>query len=129
MSIIKTYQEEYENLNKLGEGGNAKVYKVRNKTFGYICAVRRLINKGDHKIENEEDEIYLKFIEECRKLLQIGNGGQPNIVKIGQPRLLYHTEEKENQACVEIEYIKGADISKFIKQKNNFIEIQEIVNL
>jgi serine/threonine-protein kinase len=124
MSAIKTYQEEYENLAKLGEGGFAKVHKARHKTFGYICAVRRL----NGNIASETDETYLKFIKECRDLLLIGSGGHSNIVKISQPRLLYHTDEKEKQACVEMEYIKGLDIAKFIKQENNFIPTLEVVN-
>jgi serine/threonine protein kinase len=124
MAAIKTYQEEYENLVKLGEGGFAKVYKARHRTFGYICAVRRL----NGNITSETDETYLKFIKECRDLLLIGSGGHSNIVKISQPRLLYHTDEREKQACVEMEYIKGLDIAKFIKQENNFIPAREVVN-
>lgn len=79
-------------------------------------------------ITSETDETYLKFIKECRDLLLIGSGGHSNIVKISQPRLLYHTDEKANQACVEMEYIKGSDIAKFIKQEKNFIPAQEVVN-
>jgi serine/threonine protein kinase len=124
MGNIKTYQEEYENLEKLGEGSFAAVYKVRHKTLGYIRAVRRLKNN----ITDENDKNYKKFIEECRLLLLLGNGGHPYIQKINQPRLLFHTEEHENQACVEMEYIKGLDISKYLKFQNRFVETQEIVN-
>jgi serine/threonine-protein kinase len=124
MSKIKTYQEEYENLQKLGSGGEAEVYKARHKTLGYICAVRRL--KGN--ITSETDEAYLSFINEYRKLLLIGSGGHGNIVKISRSQLLYHTDERENQACEEIEYIKGLDIAKFIRQENNFVPAQEVIN-
>ena len=127
MKTIKTYQDEYENLLKLGEGGFAKVHKVRSKTFGYICAVRRLKN-DEGQIKDETDKKYLNFVKECRDLLLIGSGGHSNIVKISRPQLLYHTDEKENQACVEMEYIKGLDIGKLMKQKNNFIDSREVVN-
>jgi serine/threonine-protein kinase len=124
MSEIKTYQEEYENLFKLGEGGFAKVHKARHRTWGYICAVRRL--KGN--VTSETDKEYLNFIKECRDLLLISSGGHGNIAKISRPQLLYHTDERENQACVEMEYIKGLDIAKFIGQENNFIPAQEVIN-
>ena len=124
MENIKTYQDEYENLDKLGEGAFAAVYKVRHKTLGYIRTVRRLKNN----ITDENDKKYKDFIEECRLLLLLGNGGHPNILKINQPRLLYHREEKEKQACVEMEYIKGLDIAKYLKANNNFIETEEVVN-
>ena len=127
MEKMKTYQGEYENLVKLGEGSYAKVYKARNRTFGYICAVRRLLNK-DGLIADETDKKYLDFIKECRDLLLIGSGGHRNIIKISQPQLLFHTDEREKQACVEMEYIKGLNITKFIKQENNFIETEEVIN-
>ena len=73
MEDIKIYQDEYENLDKLGEGGNAKVHKARHKKLDYICAVRRLLVKGD-KIAIENDDRYKKFIEECSELLRIGSG-------------------------------------------------------
>ena len=124
MTNIKTYQEEYENLQQLGRGGNAEAFLAKHKKFGYICTVRRLLEP----VNDENTEKFQKFTDECRRLLLLDSGGHPNIARITKPQLLYHTDKNANLACVEMEYIKGKNIFDFMKQHNGFVEAAEIVN-
>jgi serine/threonine protein kinase len=117
------YLNEYEILKKLGEGGFATVYKVRHNQLGYIRAIRVL----NGEVSNENDKTYQSFLEECKMLLRLGNGGHPNIVSITQPRLLYNPDLKQNQALVEMEYVKGIDLTHYIKEHNKFIPIGDVL--
>jgi len=111
---------EYESLGPLGHGAYADVYKVRHKKLEYIRAIKVL--KGF--IESDQDEQYLKFLDECKLLLRLGNGSQDNIVNIARPRLLY------NHALVEMEYIQGCDFDKYIKEScEGFVPIEEVLGL
>ena len=60
------------------EGGYATVFKVKHKQLGYVRAIRVL----KETILSENDIKYQKFLEECKLLLRLGNGGHPNIVRI-----------------------------------------------
>jgi serine/threonine protein kinase len=124
MEHIKTYQEEYENLSLLGKGGNAEAFLARHKEFGYICTVRRLLEP----VKDEKAEKYQKFINECRRLLLLDSGGHTHIARINKPQLLYHTDNKANMACVEMEYIKGENIYDYMKRSDGFISSKEVVN-
>ncbi len=115
------FLNEYEIINSSisQQGGFARVYKVRHSTLGYIRAIRVL----NQSIPDENDIIYKKFLEECKLLLRLGNGGHPNIVRIAQPRLL------QNHALVEMEYIEGEDLNDYILTTcKKFVPINEIMN-
>lgn len=93
------YLNEYEYLKKLRNGSLR--HRVQGKTLmelGYIRAIRELHGS----IENQNDPIYKNFLEECKILLRLGNGGHPNIVHIYRPRLL------QNRALVEMDFIDPA---------------------
>ncbi len=108
--------EDYTRLKKIGDGGYATVYKVRHNELEYIRAIRVL--KDD--VENEDDPIYNKFINECKILLRLGNGNHPNIVHIYQPLF------KANKAFVEMDYITGENITQYV-ERVKFIPIDEII--
>lgn len=115
-----SFLEEYTLLDELGRGGFATVYKVRHNKFGYIRAVRVL----NAVIANgEDDELYQKFIEECRLLLRLGNGSHPNIVHIYQPLL------RAQRAIVEMDYIDGLDLYHYLEKKSSFVETDEVIRL
>ena len=119
------FLQEYTMLDELGKGGFATVYKVRHNELGYIRAMRVLnetiaVKRGQNP---EENDTYKKFIRECVTLLRLGNGNHPNIVHIYQPRLL------ENKALVEMDYVDGMDISKFLKQKRSFVSVEEVIRM
>ena len=113
------FLKEYTILDELGKGGFATVYKVRHNDYGYIRAVRVL----NETIVNESSKTFQKFLHECKVLLRLGNGNHPNIVHIYQPRLL------ENKALVEMDYVEGMDLSRFLKQEGNFVATTEVVRM
>ena len=108
---------EYENLRELGQGSFAKIYKVRHLDLDYVRAIRVL----NTIVADENDDSYRTFLRECRALLQLGNGGHPNIVRIYQPRLL------QNHALVEMDYIDGCDLDCYLKERKRFIPINEVM--
>ena len=119
------FLQEYTMLDELGKGGFATVYKVRHNELGYIRAMRVLnetiaVKKGQ---KPENNDTFKKFKRECVTLLRLGNGNHSNIVHIYQPRLL------ENKALVEMDYVDGMDISKFLKQEQNFVAIEDVIRM
>ena len=108
---------EYENLKKLGQGSFATIYKVRHHTLDYIRAIRVL----NAMVVNEEDQTYQTFLNECKTLLQLGNGAHPNLAHIYQPRLL------QNHALVEMDYIDGCDLEYYLREQNYFIPTNEVM--
>ncbi|MDR0893816.1 MAG: protein kinase [Prevotellaceae bacterium] len=109
--------EDYEKMNMLGTGSFATVFMVRHRKLGHIRAIRVL----DKYVESEHSDIYKKFLEECVVLLRLGNGGHPNIVRIYQPML------KNNQALVEMDYIKGVDLLSYIQEQRPFVPYDEVI--
>jgi|GEM_PF-886031 len=101
------------------QGAYATVYKVRHKTLGYIRAIRVL----NQPVSGENDILYQKFLEECKLLLRLGNGGHPNIVRINQPRF------EQGHAMVEMEFVEGKDLNEYIlKVQNRFVPGEEVIN-
>lgn len=108
------FTEEYKKLLFLGRGSFAAVYKVRHNKLGYV----RAIKISNEIVDNENDKAYQAFLNECRLLLQIGNGCHPNIIHIHQPRLIH------NHALVEMDYVDGQTLNNYIRDKR-FIDIDE----
>lgn len=114
------FLEEYTLLDELGQGGEAEVFKVRHNKLGYVRAIRVL--KGT--IARGEDDItYQKFLKECKLLLRLGNGNNPNIVHIYQPKL------KAQRAFVEMDFVEGKDLYHYLEEKRSFVEIKDVLRL
>jgi len=111
------YLQEYDYLRTLGSGSYATVFKGRHIKLDYVRAIREL-HGG---IDSEDSKLYRDFLDECKLLLRLGNGGHPNIVHIYQPRLL------ENKALVEMDYIEGCDLESYLKEQHGFITIDEVM--
>ena len=109
----------YTILEELGKGGFATVYKVRDNEFGYIRAIRVL----HEPILNEDSVTYRKFKRECEVLLRLGNGNHPNIIHICRPLLV------NSLAMVEMDYINGLDIGKYIEREKGFVDVKEVINM
>lgn len=107
---------KYEKLRKIGNGRFATVFKVRHKDLGYIRAIKVL----DEMVEDENDDAYKTFLEECRFLLKIGNGCHPNIVRIYKPDL------QENKAFVEMDYVDGYTLNEYISKNGGYLPMDEI---
>jgi serine/threonine-protein kinase len=117
---MSNFLEEYTLLEELGQGGYATVYKVRHNKLGYVRAIRVLNAMIAH---GESDPTFQKFLAECRLLLRLGNGNHPNIVHVYQPLL------RAQRAIVEMDYVDGIDVSKYLKSKDYFVDTDEVINL
>lgn len=115
---MSAFLEDYTMIDEIGSGGYATVYKVRHNELDYIRAIRVL----DKTITSKSDNIYLKFLDECKLLLRLGNGNHPNIVHIYQPLL------RANKALVEMDFIDGQDLTHYLK-KQKFVEIEDVLRL
>lgn len=113
------FLQEYTLLQVLGEGGFAKVFKARHNELGYIRAVRVL----NETIVDSSSKTYQKFLRECKMLLRLGNGNHPNIVHIYQPRLL------DNKALVEMDYVDGLDLMRYLERNQNFTPVDEVIRM
>ena len=113
------FLKEYTLLEELGKGGFATVYKVRHNEFGYVRAIRVL----NDTVTDPSSAAYQKFLRECKVLLRLGNGNHHNIVHIYQPRLL------ENHALVEMDYVDGSDLAKYLNANANFIPSDEVIRM
>jgi serine/threonine protein kinase len=114
------FLEEYTLLDELGQGGFATVYKVRHNELGYIRALRvmnAVIARGT------EDKTYQRFIDECRLLMRIGNGNHPNIIHICRTLL------KEQRAAVEMDFVDGCDLTKYVAKCGGFVPSDDVVRL
>ena len=113
------FLNEYTILGELGKGGFAKVFKIRHNELGYLRAIRVL----NEPITDEHSKTYQKFLRECKVLLRLGNGNHRNIVHIYQPRLL------ENHALVEMDFVDGMDISRYLKENGNYLPVSEVLQM
>ena len=116
---MANFLKEYTILAELGQGGFAKVYKVRHNALGYIRAIRVL----SEPVTDESSRTYQKFLRECKVLLRLGNGCHRNIVHIYQPRLL------ENHALVEMDYVDGKDLTHYLQDNGNFLPADEVLRM
>ena len=117
---------EYINLGELGQGSFAKVVLARHIDLGYVRALRvlkDLIVAPNGSNDPKKSETYQNFLKECEKLLQLGNGCHPNIVRIYKPDL------RQNKAFVEMDYVRGNNIHEFLEQNQNFVDYEEVIRL
>ena len=107
--------DEYEKLYIIGKGSYATIWKARHKELGYV----RALKMSNEQVENENDPAYKSFLNECKMLLQLGNGSHPNIVHIYKPWLI------ENRAVVEMDYVDGETLDQYL-QRERFLPISEV---
>ena len=120
MNDDMAFLEEYTLLDEIGQGGFATVYKVRHNELGYIRALRvmnAVIARGT------EDKTYQRFIDECKLLMRIGNGNHPNIIHISRALL------KEQRAAVEMDYVDGTDLTRYVAGCDGFVPADEVIRL
>lgn len=119
------YFGEYEYLGPINrEGGEAEIIKVRHIEFGDLKALRVL----KKNIQKEDDDAYLNFKDECKKLLRLSS--HPNIVKIYRPRFWKEPGENEGKAYVEMEFVDGKDLLKHLREdEQNFVPIEDVLRM
>ena len=112
---------KYLVVDQIDQGGQATINKVIHKEYGYIRALRQL--HGIQTINDKNDPVYLKFVDECKILLRIGNGSHPNIIKISQPLLFRGTP------AVEMELLLGLDVYKDLAKNKGYYTSEKIIRL
>ncbi len=114
---MSQFDNEYTVLDIIGSGAFADVYKIKHKEYGYV----RALKKSKATVTNKDSKAFKTFVKECSYLLNIGNGCHPNIVRI------YHPQMLDNHAIVEMDYVKGETLFKYI-DRLKYVEIDEIYN-
>ena len=106
--IGKILGNRYEILEKIGEGGMAKVYKAKDKLLNRFVAIKIL------KDEFTEDEDFVrKFRRESQSAASLSH---PNILYIYDVGV----EEEDNKKIyyIVMEYINGKTLKEVIREKN-----------
>lgn len=105
-------------IGKTITGGFASIYIVRHRELGYLRAFKTLqvsINNANSDIRQKAHQ---DFKEECKRLMQLGNGINPNIVNI------YKCEIENEPYYVEMEYVDGKVLHDYSLQ--TFLSINEV---
>jgi len=106
----------YEVQTLLGKGSDARVWLVRDKKFGHLRALKVLNDTVGEDLDSSDS-----FFRECALLLRVCNGGHPNIVRIGRPRVI------ENKAMVEMQYVQGRTLTDYIHTDMHFVPYEEVL--
>ena len=112
--IKEIISKKYEILKSV-DGGFATVYIVRHKEFGYYRAIKSLQVSSNGQITAQAQQ---DFKEECTKLMQLGNGNNPNIVKI------YECEIEKEPYYVEMDYVEGELLHDY--SAKTFLSMKEV---
>jgi serine/threonine protein kinase len=111
-SIKEIIQKEYEILAGIAEGGEAKIYKVKNKKYEYIRAIR--FYNSPIESDSSDDKTYKYFINECKILLRLGNGVHPHIIRIAEPKII------GAHPVYEMDYLEGCDLATRLETEKCF---------
>jgi len=106
---------EYEKIGRF-EGGFSTVWKVRHHQFHNIRAIKELHDP----IYDSNSKLYKSFCNESEKLLRLGNGGHPNIVKI------FRSVIDNDRAYLEMDFVEGETLHKYLEDKK-FIPVNEVM--
>ncbi len=112
---MKLFYEKYIKIEHIGRGANADVFKVKHAEWGDVRAIKVLNNY----IESKSDRAYESFLKECKTLLAIGSGQNPNILRI------YGADLIDNHAIVEMDYVQGKSLYSYVKEKG-FFDYEEV---
>ncbi len=112
---MKLFYEKYIKIEHIGRGANADVFKVKHAEWGDVRAIKVLNNY----IESKSDHAYQSFLKECKTLLAIGSGQNPNILRI------YGADLIDNHAIVEMDYVHGRSLYSYVKE-NGFFDYEEV---
>lgn len=117
---MKLFYEKYIKIEHIGRGANAHVFKVKHAEWGDVRAIKVLNNY----IESKSDRAYESFLKECKTLLAIGSGQNPNILRI------YGADLIDNHAIVEMDYVQGKSLYSYVKEKGffNYEEVESFIH-
>lgn len=113
------FNTRYDKLSSLGEGGYATVYKVRDKKYGNLKALRKL----NSAVDDPNSKVYKNWERECEIMMYLSSGNHPNIVHYGRP------EVKDNVAYVEMDFVKGQEVYAYLESQNFLMPLEEVFHL
>lgn len=118
--IIDIINKDFEILPpKSGISGSfGIIYLVRHKELKYTRAIKTLKVSNNDKNEESQRKAKQNFVEECMKLMRLGNGNNPNIVKIHECQI--NTEPY----YIEMDYVKGEKFSNYAN--SNYLTLGEV---
>ncbi len=88
----------------IGEGGFARVYKIRDKKLDMDRAVKVLLPTGKKEVSD-------RFLTEARITARLNH---PNIVNV------YRVDEWKGCPFIEMEYIEGKSLETLLKERGKF---------
>lgn len=88
----------------LGEGGFARVYKIRDRKLDMDRAVKVLLPSGKKEVSD-------RFLTEARITARLNH---PNIVNV------YRVDEWKGCPFIEMEYIEGKSLETLLKERGKF---------
>lgn len=113
---LKMSAQDFDQLNKLGDGAYGNVFRVRRKSDGQIYALKR-VRLGPLKQKEKENAL-----NEVRIMASYNH---PNIIAFKEAFI----DESANSLCIVMELAEGGDILKKIdahKQRRTHFPEQEI---
>lgn len=105
---------QYQNLELIGRGGMAEIYKSTNPTTGTPVAIKILPNALAG-----ETEFRQRFVREAQVVAQLAH---PNIVRI------FDSGELDGQNYMVMEYLSGQDLGQMI-QKDGKLSLEQALPL
>lgn len=97
MQIENSFKEKYDLLEKLGEGGNACVYKCQYKKTGKLYAVKKFRLEEEHILQ----------LKKCYVNFQSLN--HPSVIKY---RALYFDQDQRS-AFLVMDYVEHKSLEDF----------------
>ena len=98
-----TQLDEYELLEKLGEGGMGSVYRARHTKLGRVVAL---------KVMSQQRMSHADAVSRFeREMLAVGKLNHPNIVHA------YDAGEDHKTHYLVMEFVRGIDLRRLVKQK------------
>lgn len=111
--FVKSINEDYV-FDEQIHGGFGEVLKVHHAALGYKRAIKTMdfdaANTNPHTIQN--------FQKECLVLASLGNGTNPNIVKI------HNFEITKQPYFIDMEYVEGVSFAKYAK--DYYLDLNEV---
>ncbi len=105
----------YEIINKIGEGGMAKVYKAKDNLLNRFVAIKVL--KDEFR---NDDEFITKFDKEAKAAASLSH---PNIVNV------YDVGIDSGIRYIVMELLEGKTLKEVIKKREEFLTDNEIIDI
>lgn len=117
-SIEKPMLGRYELERELGKGAMGSVYLGKDPKISRVVAIKTMALSQEFE-DDELDEVKERFFREAETA---GRLNHPNIVTI------FDAGEEHDLAYIAMEYLKGADLAKFIK-KDKLLPVTKVLQL